>query len=272
MLPVRLRNKLDMLGNVTAILETQNLEEAESNLNREITKLKLANETMMSQRENQPHFLSNDDFERYYNRDADGNAYLRLPNDPRFANQYNENTRLQTSEILSVNNISDRRPYKDTALSISSDLVMALNPKGITSPTSRNLEKDILQKNPSTQDKLDQHTINSINQFTITNNSKKMQKVSEKLYEEYKHPETIEEEDKRHDLSDLIERSVEIPNRIYHESSEDEEEKHQAFTLRQNALIVKDPQRPKKGDPVENISKVGLRKSLHSSNKQSLRY
>lgn len=49
-IPRDMRRKLDMLQNVTNIIETLNVEEAEDWLNREMTKLKLVNESQISQR------------------------------------------------------------------------------------------------------------------------------------------------------------------------------------------------------------------------------
>lgn len=45
-----MKTKLDMLESVTNVMETINMEEAENNLNREITKLKMINESQISQR------------------------------------------------------------------------------------------------------------------------------------------------------------------------------------------------------------------------------
>lgn len=94
MLPMKLRNKLDLLGNVTTILETQNLMDAESNLNREITKLKLANESLFSQRTiMQNNAGSNEELDKFLSRDP--SAGNRLPS-------YTDNpdiTRIHASEL-----------------------------------------------------------------------------------------------------------------------------------------------------------------------------
>jgi hypothetical protein len=238
MLPRQMRHKLDYLGNVTNILETQNVEDAEFNLNREITKMKLANESLISQRTNlNAHLGSIDDGERYGTKEISSNKV--------HPDIENDNTRLQQSDLYWNMNISDRNVYKnyqDNTLMITNDLQaeMKANRFGLMNAiSSRNFTNEVLQKNSSTKDRFDgQQTNPSGNHFTHSQNQimkkqfeqrDKPKKLNKNLFEEYKHSDLIEEEKKQETI---------IPRKIYKEGSSDEEEENrQIFTLKANILI-----------------------------------
>lgn len=240
MLPRKMRHKLDYLGNVTNVLETQNVEDAENNLEREITKMKLANESLISQRTNlHANLASLEDGDRYGTKEINPNKIH-----PDIAN---DNTRLQNSDLYGNINISDRnvhKNYQDNTLMLSHDLEadVQLNRLGlINAASSRNFTNEVLQKNSSTKDRFDgQQTNPSGYHFTHSQNHRlqkqleqrdKPKKINKNLFEEYKHPDAIEEEKKQETI---------VPKKIYKEDSSDEEEKKQIFTLKANILINKD--------------------------------
>ena len=229
MLPRRMRQKLDVLGNVTNILQTQNLEDAELNLNREITRLKFNSESLISQRtimNNQ--IASMEDIEKVYQQELKG------PNKNKVAPAFEDNSKFQNSEMF-LNNPEERiagSNYKDSTLIMSNDLTIGMN-----EGPSRNIDNTDLKVNPSTRDKFDHQTHSSVNQFSMSNNrrlvkhldaSKKPQKMEKNLYEEYKHPNVIEEENKNATIDD-------IPKDVFKSFSEEESKEEQM--VRPNAII-----------------------------------
>lgn len=270
-----------MLGNVTSILETQNIEEVENRLNQEITKLKLANESLVSQRtilNNQ--IIPTEEYEKLGSRE--------IPTDNRMMNPDIDRTQLQHSDLFINQNGFDKKNvpynYKDSTLQLSHDLTMSMNigrEPAMTAQHSRNLVTG-LQKNSSTKDKFEnQHSLPSANQFTLSNNQMvitrrerkdKPKKIQKNLFEEYKNGDVIEEE-KKQEASPTLNEPHHIPNRIYREeSSDEEEEKNHSFPLKANAFMENDAgETGSKLSRVEKLSKVQVKRGLTNSNQRESR-
>jgi hypothetical protein len=273
-----MRNKLDILGNVTSILETQNIEEVENRLNHELTKLKLANESLVSQRtilNNQ--IIPTEEYEKFGSRE--------LPTDNRMMNPDIDRTQIQHSDLFSNQNGFERKNipcnYKDSTLQLSHDLTMSMNigrEPAMTAQHSRNLITG-LQKNSSTKDKFDhQQSLPSANQFTLTNNQlvitrqermEKPKKIQKSLFEDFKNRDVIEEE-KKQEASPTQNEGTHIPNRIYREeSSDEEEEKKQNFPLKPNAFMENESgESGGKLSKVENLTKVQVKRGLINNSNQ----
>ena len=203
-----MKNKLDLLENLTNVLETQNVEEAEYNLNREITRIKLANESLFSQRTIQNHLNipQHEDSDRLYSKELNTNR-----KNLEQKGQSIDKTGLHVSEMQTLNDISHTRKitpcYQDSTLHMTNDVNITLNQNksGLSSVNSRNNLEKSLFKNSSTKDKLkgQNDSVPSGNQFTLNNSqliqnkmerNEKPTRMEKTLFEEYKHPNIIEEE------------------------------------------------------------------------------
>lgn len=198
-----------MVGRVTDVLETQNVEDAENNLNREITRIKMANESLISQRTIMNPNHSSHEGEHLQSR-------FMTPRDRNMTKEdIGDRTKMGISDSHTHNDITIRRAgYKDNSLSISNDvpLSMPLRQNMTTNPSRNELGYGLV-KSSSTKEKInDQHgSLPSGNHFTLSeqqlvqakfNSNDKPVKMSRELYEEYKHPNTIEEEKNNLDNSD----------------------------------------------------------------------
>ena len=134
-----------MLSQVTNILETQNIEDAEINLNREITKLRMAQDSLMSQRtfNHQNHASSEDigKIDEIYGGKRDNNEIEVNGADL-------NNTKMQDSDILQIKGKGEDRynPYnnENDNIHLSSDLTVVLkgsNKNSLTKQPSRNKVK-----------------------------------------------------------------------------------------------------------------------------------
>lgn len=125
------------------MLETLNVEEAEEDLNREITRLKLANESLISQRTmmNKPGLPDVEDTEKFYTQDlrmSDRNAEDR--------GDGIDKTTLHPKEMNTMNDISQRKivpTYGDTSVSGGKDVHISMGQSTMvmTSSPSRNVIK-----------------------------------------------------------------------------------------------------------------------------------
>lgn len=283
LLPHKMRTKLNLLGNLTNILETQNVEEAEDNLNREITRIKLVHENLLSQRTFQchPHLCSQEDNDKVFSKPlvTNGNCQQTI-------GESIDRTRLHMSEIQTLNDIPHTRKvvpwYQDSSLNITNDVNLTLNQNqiGLNTDNSQNILENGINKRTSTKEKLlgQGENIPSGNQFTLDGsemvhtkikNNIKSTKISKMLYEEYKHPDTIEEEKK--EFPDCFSKKDKILPSIYKDmSSDDEEEKIQVIVMKKHLIIGKDESVFKGGENSkgENSREVSVKSGLYSSKGQ----
>jgi len=264
------------------VLETLNVEEAEEDLNREITRLKLANESLVSQRTmmNKPVLPDIEDVEKFHTQDlrmSDRNAEDREDGI--------DQTSLHPKEMNTMNDISQRKivpTYGDTSVNGGKDIHISMGQSTMvmTSSPSRNVINKVLMKNNSTKEKFAEqnHSVPSGNQFTLNENNSsivrgemrdKPMKVSKMLYEEYKHPNTIEEEKKENPM--VQERNSSHLPFYKSDSDNSEEEKVQEVALRNN-VFMKQNEDESQGDgniQIENLKKVVIKPHLNSSNVNS---
>jgi hypothetical protein len=204
MIPKGLRNRLDLLSNVTNILETQNIKDAESNLDREMTKMKL-NDSLPTQtaRQNQIMPLNLPDGGM-----VDDSKSARLKTDEIY-----DNTRLHTSDLIgggmngsTINQLSIHHKADDESIGHhNSNLTLGMQNTGrmVSNMQSRNkLNKLIREK--STKDRFENidQSMPSMNQFSLTNNPDmptqlesriRHKKINSNLHEDYKDMDIIEE-------------------------------------------------------------------------------
>lgn len=150
---------------------------------------------------------SHDD-ERMHTHDFASNQKLRHKGDL-------EATKLGIEQNATNNDISHRKVhpgYKDNSLNASNDVSVTLHPRAqmMSENMSRNEIGPTLHKSSSTKERLLEQNNNSVpsgSQFTLTNNQKirskydtaeKPLRMSKQLFEEYKHPDMIEEEKKEY--------------------------------------------------------------------------
>lgn len=143
-----------MLESVTNVFETVNMEEAENNLNREITKLKMINESQISQRNvTIENVVSHEELGKDNDKETiSRNCYLdsNLINNRYMQLGHRDNNTVHMSQDISLT-------------------IQLGNANGITNDSRNDVNR---LKNFSTRDRLEMHaSMPSGNQFTISNNN-----------------------------------------------------------------------------------------------------
>lgn len=156
LIPQYLKTKLDMLESVTNVMETINMEEAENNLNREITKLKMINESQISQRNaTLENVVSHEELGRDNEKELiSRSSYL--------------DSNLMNNRYLQLGNRDNNTVHMSQDITLTIQLANA-NANGMGNESRNDANR---LKNFSTRDRLDlQWSLPSGNQFTISNNN-----------------------------------------------------------------------------------------------------
>ena len=186
-------------------METQNIQEAELNLNKEMTKLKLANDSLMTHRTNNK-ILPIDDSQRPLETEEERNRAN--------ADEYQNNTRMHTSELLGPmgngqNLTHEILGYSDNTLNQTPDPVMNIQDANTVLLSNQDSRNRLLEKNSSTRERLEnvnQSVPTSINQFTMPinqnirtiQNGLKSKRINSTLQEESSRLEKLEETKREH--------------------------------------------------------------------------
>jgi hypothetical protein len=282
-----------MVGRITDVLETQNIEDAENNLNREITRLKMANESLLSQRTI-----------IHVNQSSQNEEYLQSRLLSNKDNITKENVGDITKPGLSGthNDISMRQGgagYKDNSVSVANDLVVSVSTRqAMTAIDSRN-DHGIGLKSSPTKERMNENvsSIPSGNQFTLTESrivkakfgtNEKPVKMSTELFGDYKNQnEIIEEERNPNDNSENMILGEYFPtnnpdNGLSNCDDEDEEEEKKPYTsskanpyatTKSNKYVseVSVKTRPELLTKVENLQKVVVKSNIKDSKNNSAR-
>jgi hypothetical protein len=281
-----------MVGRITDILETQNIEDAENNLNREITRLKMVNESLLSQRTI-----------IHVNQSSRNDEYLQsrlLSNRDNISKEnIGDITKLGVSGTH--NDITMRKAgagYKDNSVSVANDLVVTVNTRqAMTESASRNEYGNGLKISPTKEVMNDNiASVPSEYQFTLTDsriikakfgNNEKPVKMSTELFGEYKNRnEIIEEERNPHDNSENMMLGEYFPtnnpdNGLSNRDEEEEEEKKSYTTSKANPYAttksnkyvseISVKTRPELMTKVENLQKVVVKSNIKNLKNNSAR-
>lgn len=169
--------------------------------------------------------------------------------------------------------------YNDSTLNMTNDVNVTLRHPDLV---SRNTASKGLMKQSSTKERLkEQESMPSGNQFTLNeeagvvgrgNGGRGGGKVEQQLYEEYKHPDTIEEE-KKEMMYGSGPVSPEPPRFGKESDEEEEEEEKKGIVLKRNVFLKKDVTEPnsEQSSQVENLKKVIIKPGLHIGSKPGSR-